>query len=62
MEEGDEKQQKQFEKVKRILAEDLDTVIPYIAPRILNSKKNNDRIKFLSGGKLFIKILKMIFS
>lgn len=62
MEKGDEKEQKQFEKVKRIMAEDLETVIPVIAPKILNSRKNNDRIKFLSSSKLFIKILKMIFS
>lgn len=62
MEKGDEKEQKQFEKVKRIMAEDLDTVIPVIAPKILQSKKNNDRIKFLTGPKLFFKILKMIIS
>ena len=55
------KETKQFKKVYDILAEDVDVVTGFLAPRILKSKKNYDRIEFLTKGKLMLKIGKMMF-
>ena len=55
------KEAKQFKKVYDILAEDVDVVTGFLAPRILKSKKNYDRIEFLTKGKLMLKIGKMMF-
>jgi short-subunit dehydrogenase len=62
MSDSSEAEKKQFEKVKRIMAENVETVVPVLADKILKSTKNYDRIKFLGPGKLFIKILKLILS
>lgn len=62
MEHGSEKEKKQFEKVYRILAEEVETVAPFLVEGMLKSRKNGDRVSFLSGTRLMIKILRMIFS
>jgi len=62
MENTSEKEKKQFEKVKRIMAEDPETVVPVLVRRILQNKKAFARISYLSPCKLFIKIIKIIFS
>jgi len=59
---GSEKEKKQFEKVYRILAEDVDVVTEFLVKGMLKSKKNYDRISFLSGTRLMFKIIRMMFS
>lgn len=59
---GTPEERKQFEKVYRILAEDVDVVTKFLVERMLKSKKNYDRISFLSGGKLMFKIIRLMFS
>ncbi|MCF6243355.1 MAG: SDR family oxidoreductase [Bacteroidales bacterium] len=55
-------EQARYEKVFRILAEDADVVAEFLAPKIIFSNKDYDQIKFLSGLKLFTKIVKLILS
>jgi NAD(P)-dependent dehydrogenase (short-subunit alcohol dehydrogenase family) len=62
MEFGTEKEKKQFDKVYRILAEDVDVVTKFLVEGMLKSKKNYDRISFLSGTKLMFKIIRLMFS
>ena len=50
---------KQFKKVYNILAENPDVVTKFLVAGILKSTKHYDRIEFLSGGKLFVKIVKL---
>ena len=50
---------KQFKKVYNILAENPDVVKKVLVAGILKSTKHYDRIEFLSGGKLFVKIVKL---
>lgn len=52
---------KQFKKVYDILAENRDVVTKFLAPRVLKSTKNYDRINFLTKGKLFKKLIRMMF-
>jgi short-subunit dehydrogenase len=52
---------KQFKKVYDILAENPDVVTKFLVAGMLKSTKNYDRINFLSGGKLFVKIVRMMF-
>lgn len=51
----------QFKKVYDILAEDPGVVTSFLVSRMLKSTKHYDRIEFLSGGKLFVKIVRMMF-
>lgn len=53
---------KQFKKVYDILAENPDVVTKFLVTRILKSTKHYDRIEFLTGGKLFAKIVRMMLS
>ncbi len=53
---------KQFKKVYDILAEDPDVVTKFLVAGMLKSTKQYDRIEFLSGGKLFVKIIQMMLS
>ena len=62
MDAAPEKERKQFEKVQRILAEDVDVVTKALAPRILSSNKNYTRIEYLSKLRLMGKIFKMVLS
>lgn len=50
---------KQFKKVYDILAENPDVVTKFLVAGILKSTKHYDRIEFLTGVKLFVKILKL---
>lgn len=52
---------KQFQKVYKVIAEDVDVVTKFLVGKMLKSKKNYDRIEFLTPGKMMIKGLKMIF-
>ena len=52
---------KQFKKVYDILAENPDVVTKFLVSAMLKSTKHYDRINFLSGGKLFVKIVRMMF-
>jgi short-subunit dehydrogenase len=53
-------EKKRFEKVYRYLAEDVQVVAPWLSTRILKSRKNYDRIEFLSGGRLAIRLFKLM--
>ena len=53
---------KQYEKVRRILAENPEKVCPWIAERILNARKPFDAIRYLSGFRLFGKLVRLIFA
>jgi NADP-dependent 3-hydroxy acid dehydrogenase YdfG len=55
-----EEEKKRFEKVYRLFAEDADTVAQFLCPRILNSTKNYEQIKFLSGFRLVSKIFRLM--
>lgn len=59
---GSPKEKKQFEKVYRILAEDVETVTPFLAKGMLECNKNFNRIDYLSGTRLMFKILRLMFS
>ncbi len=50
---------KQFKKVYDILAENPDVVTKFLVTGILKSTKHYNRIEFLTGFKLFVKILKL---
>jgi len=62
MEFGTAKEKRQFEKVYRILAEDVDVVTKFLVEHLLRSKKNYDKISFLSGTKLMFKIIRLMIS
>ena len=62
MEKATPAEKKRFEKVYRILAEDADVVAKYLVPEILASKKNYDRIEFLSGMRLAGRIVRLMFA
>ncbi|PLX08424.1 MAG: NAD(P)-dependent oxidoreductase [Marinilabiliales bacterium] len=55
------KEAKQFQKVYKVIAEDVDVVTKFLVKRILKSTKNYDRIEFLTPGKMMIKGFKMMF-
>ena len=44
-----------------ILGERVETVTPFLVDGILKSKKNNDRIAYLTNGKVMWKFLKSRF-
>jgi NAD(P)-dependent dehydrogenase (short-subunit alcohol dehydrogenase family) len=54
------KEAKQFKKVYDILAENPDVVTKFLVSRMLKSTKHYDRIEFLTKGRLFVKILRMM--
>lgn len=54
-------EEKQFKKVYDLLAEDRDVVTKFLAPRVLKSTKNYDRINFLTKGRLIKKLVRMMF-
>lgn len=58
---GSPEEQAKNKKVFDILAEDVETVTSFLAPRILASKKQYDRIDFLTKRRLIPKIFKLIF-
>ena len=62
MKSGTPEEKKQFDKVYRILAEDVDVVTKYLVSHLLNSSKNYDRISFLSGTRLMFKIIRLMLS
>jgi len=51
---------KRFMKVYNVLAEDVDVVSKFLAPRIVKSTKNYDRIEFLTKLKMISKLFKML--
>lgn len=55
-------EKKQWDKVYRILAEDVEVVTPFLVKGMLKSEKNYDRIVFLSGTRLMFKIIRMMLS
>ena len=59
---GSPKEKKQFDKVYRILAEDVETVTPFLVEGMLKSKKNYDSINYLSGTRLMFKIIRLMLS
>ena len=61
LEDTTSKEAKQFQKVYKVIAEDVDVVTKFLVGKILKSSKNYDRIEFLTPGKMMIKGLKMIF-
>ena len=58
----DEKEEKQYEKVVRILAEDVEPVSKSLVRKILQNKKSFHPVKYLSGWKLALKITKLTFN
>jgi short-subunit dehydrogenase len=54
-------EEKQFKKVYDVLAEDVDVVTQFLVVGMLKSKKHYDRIEFLSGWILALKLIKMMF-
>lgn len=57
-----EKERKQFEKVYRILAEDVEPVAAFLVNGMLKSTKKYDRINFLSGFRLMGKIVRLMIA
>ena len=62
MQNATEDEKVRYQRVYRYFAEDAGTVAKFLCPRILNSTKNYDRIKYLSGFRLVSKILKLMFA
>lgn len=62
MKSGTAEEKKQFDKVYKILAEDVEVVTKYLVSHILKSSKNYDRISFLSGTRLMFKIFRLMLS
>ena len=52
---------KRTKNIFNILGERVETVTPFLVEGILKSKKNNDRIAYLTNGKVIWKFLKSIF-
>lgn len=61
MAEGSEAERKRSKKVFDILAEEVDVVSAFLCHKMLQSKKNYDRIEFLSKRRLFPKLAKLMF-
>jgi len=61
MSKGDTAEQQKTRKVLNILAEDLDVVTGFLVKRILLSKKQYDRIEYLTFRRLFPKLLRLMF-
>jgi len=61
MSNGDTAEQKRTRKVLDILAEDLDVVTGFIVRKILLSKKQYDRIEYLTFFRLFPKLIRLMF-
>jgi NAD(P)-dependent dehydrogenase (short-subunit alcohol dehydrogenase family) len=59
---GTPQEEKQFNKVYKILAEDADVVTQFLVAGILKSTKHYDRIEFLSGWRLASKLLRLMVS
>ena len=53
-------EEKQFSKVYEILAEDADVVTKFLVAGMLKSRKNYDRIEFLSGWRLTPKLIRLM--
>jgi len=62
MDASSEAEMKQFEKVKKFLAEDVDIVTKAIAPRILSCRKNYERVEFLSKFQMMGKVFRMLMA
>lgn len=58
---GDTAEQQRTRKVLGILAEDLDVVTGFLVKKILLSKKQYDRIEYLTFRRLFPKLLRLMF-
>lgn len=58
---GSPEEQAKNKKVFDILAEDVEVVTEFLAPRILSSRKQYDRIEFLTKRRLIPKIVKLMF-
>ena len=58
---GTPEEQAKNKKVFDILAEDVEVVTEFLAERILASKKQYDRIEFLTKRRLIPKIIRLIF-
>ena len=58
---GDTAEQKRTQKVFDLLAEDLDVVTGFLVKKILKSRKQYDRIEFLTFRRLFPKLLRLLF-
>ena len=52
---------KKFKKVYDVIAEDVDVVTEFLVTKMLKSKKNYDRIEFLTGAKMMVIGFKMMF-
>ena len=52
-------EEKRFEKVNNILAEDVEIVSEFLVKEILKSSKNYDRIKYISRVGILIRLIKM---
>jgi short-subunit dehydrogenase len=61
MSKGDTAEQQRTRKVLDILAEDLDVVTAFLVKKILLSKKQYDRIEYLTFFRLFPKLLRLMF-
>lgn len=59
---GSPAEKKQFDKVYRILAEDVETVTPFLVEGILKSNKSYNSVNYLSGTRLAFKIIRLMFS
>ena len=58
---ADPEELKRHERVFSILAEDVETVVPFLVEGMLNSRKPYDRIVFLTFRRLFPKLLRLMF-
>jgi len=61
MKEGNPEELARFNKVREILAEDVEKVTEFLVEKILVSKKKYDRIEYLTFGRMMPKILKLMF-
>ena len=59
--EASPEEQERNRKVFDILAEDVETVVPFLVERILATRKAYDRIEYLTFRRLFPKILRLMF-
>ncbi len=53
---------KQFEKAYKYIAEDVDKVTQILAVKILSANKKYNTVKYLSSGKIMLKVLKMMLA
>ena len=60
MESSTEEEKKQFDKVKRFLAEDVDIVTESLVPKILACTKKYERVDFLSKMQMMGKVFRML--